>query len=489
MALWMYKGTGLDPDHKNIIDPAKWHDYINAWPHTPVNISASINGEELDIQLNSEDLDKPYSQYDYAFETSRNCFYFVRLTLKDDARGIVFFNLKRDILPDFPAVNFKSATLTQSTSISLSDGGIDIGPIISGQGTPQSVFEGGVWIAAICSDSGTLIRSGEHTIAMVYVEELSQAATYGAMMARLTSAVFTRPGASSSVTISIDGVTGAYVIPEQLVGELPAYVVDASLNTDYPGQTLPITGKIFSTYSDVNNLNPEKGINKSYSYLVSSTNPSKSLAIGNIACMVKLPEIGATSIQFICVISPASGVSVSMTVNGAIYDLTPTLKIGAVYTAEDAQTRNISAVGNLISGAVGAASAIASGGAAHIIASGTQIAGQTVATLASGRAYSIVGGNFPASCTLYDGSTSPLIFAGVALFRFDCKNSVAREMAVKLRGYSGNAFFSNVVLSSVGDRRPGYFRGDGFPVPYSPIFYEMLKSGVTVWPASGVGVL
>lgn len=489
MALWMYKGTGLDPDHKNIIDPAKWNNYINAWPHTPVNIPAPITGEELDIQLNTEDIDYPYSQYDYAFETSRNCFYFVRLTLKDDARGIVFFNLKRDILPDFPSVTFKSATLTQSTSISLSDGGIDIAPLISGQGTPQAVFEGGVWIAAICSDSGTLIRSGEHTIAMVYVEDLSRAATYGAMMARLTSAVFTRPGASSSVTISIDGVTGAYLIPEQLVGALPAYVVDAALNTDYPGQTLPITGKIFSTYSDINNLNPENGISKSFSYLVNSTNPSKSLAIGNLGCTVKLPEIGATAIQFICSITPASGVSVNMTVNGAIYDLTPTLKIGAVYTSEDAQTRTISAVGNLVSGAVGAASAMASGSPAHAISSGVGIAGQTVATLAGGRSYSIIGGNFPASCTLYSGTASPIIFAGVAIFRFDCKNTLAREMAVKLRGYSGNAFFSNATLSSVGDRRPGYFRGDGLPVPYNPIFYEMLKNGVTVWPESGVGVL
>ena len=489
MALWMYKGTGLDPDHKNIIDPAKWSNYINAWPHTPVNISAPIAGEELDIQLNAEDLDSPYSQYDYAFETSRNCFYFARLTRKDDARGIVFFNLTQDILPDFPAVTFKNSLLTQSTAISLSEGGIDIAPLISGQGTPRAVFEGGVWIAAVCTDSGTLVRSGEHTIAMAYVNDLSQAATYGAMMARLTSASFTRPGASSSVTLSIDGVTAAYIIPEQLVGELPAYVVDATLNTDYPGQTLPITGKIFSTYSDINNLNPEKGISKSFSYLVNSTDPSKSFAIGNLGCTVKLPEIGATAIQFLCVITPASGVSVNMTVNGAIYDLTPTLKIGAVYTAEDAQTRTISAAGNLVSGAVGAASAMASGNPSYAISSGIGIAGQTVATLAGGRAYSIIGGNFPASCTLYSGSASPLIFAGVALFRFDCKNTLAREMAVKLRGYSGNAFFSNVTLSSVGDRRPGYFRGEGLPVPYIPIFHEMLKNGVTVWPASGVGVL
>ena len=489
MALWMYKGTGLDSGHKNIIDPAKRGAYINTWPHTAANIRANIIGEELDIQLNEADLEAPYCQYDYAFETSTNCFYFVRLTRKDDNRGIVFFNLTRDILPDFPSVTFKSATLTQSTAISLSDGGIDIPPIISGQGTPQAVFEGGVWIAAICSDSGTLIRSGEHTIALVHVEDLGQVSTYGAMMARLTSASFTRPGASSSVTLSIDGVTGAYVIPERLVGDLPPNVVDAVLNTDYPGQTLPISGKIFSTFADGNNLNPENGINKSYSHLVSSTNPSKSLAIGNIACMVKLPEIGATSVQFICNITPSFGVSVSMTVNGAIYDLTPTLKIGAVYTAEDAQTRTISAAGNLISGAVGAASAIASGGAAHIIASGTQIAGQTVATLASGRAYSLAGGNFPASCTLYDGSTSPLLFAGVALFRFDCKNTVAREMAVKMRGYSGSSFFSEVRLASAGVRKPGYFSGQGLPVPYNALFEEMLANGVTVWPESGVGVL
>lgn len=494
--LTLYRGTGLDPGHKNIIDPAKRNDFFArlmvAGDYSDIEIAGELVAEDpFEISVRLTSLKFSSNEYDYAVIDQPGHGYFIEFVREDAQYDIAIYRATHDRISDLMAFNFRAVTLEQSTAIGAGTGGIDIPPILSGQSTPESVFRGDkVWLAAVCHDSGTIVRSGEHTVA--FFEATEDILFWGARMARLTSAVYKRPGETQDTTLTIDAVTACYVVPYELLKMTGENLVSATLYSDYPGVIGDgFPGFIFSAHIDTTSgMDPEAALTGVYTGSILATDPRYSFGIGNRSVFVKLPEIGTINYAVTAVVTPVGGVSVGLEVNGAFYDLTPSLKFSAIYTAEDAQTRAISAAGNLISGAVGAASAIASGGAAHIIASGTQIAGQTVATLASGRAYSFGGGGFPSSCYLYGGdSSAPILFSGVAIFRFNCQNSEARTNSAKLRGHSGYMYAGSLSLASKSPTAPGYFRGSGISVPHNEEAERMLRDGVTVWTSYGVGVL
>lgn len=486
--LKLYQSTGLDPAHKNIIDPSVRNDFFSKWASVDSTIDRAIfnDGEQICARVSKDTA----TRIDYAIVENGGTlyYYFCRLSRIDAYKGLAFFELTRDTLSDYAEISYKCAALTLSTTINADNGGIAIEPVINGFYRVSTPFSGGVAIIAEISDSGALLRGGEHSYVIVKNIPLDEATTVGAIIARTTSIQYTRPGDSDAVTLSVDGVRAVYVIPSALIPEkYPAGVVPAVISSDYPGASLGITDAVFaSPYLSLQNEFPEYVIRRTYKSAISNT-AGTVFFIGNKGLSVKIPDVGKVNYEVTFSATPAGGVSVSMSVNGVFYDLTPSLKLDAVYTNEDAQTRAIGAVGSLVSSAIGAGSAIASGGA-YAVTSGVSIAGQTVATIASGRAYSFTGGGFPASCTIYTGSDTPTIFPGFALIGFSCQNATAREYSLKTVGRSGSVFLSSLILSANG-KNPGYYKGTGTPTPYRDELAEILENGVTVWGANGVGVL
>ena len=486
MELLLFRETGLDPAHHNVIAHADFSAWVEA-RRTLATTKAYAMPPRTFFEVDT--LDVPaitaFRMYDYAIAIDGETMVGMFLDPVFSDGVISRYTATLDKWPGLAGVRFINFLCEQSTVFTDRDGALSIPFSPSGGYTISTPMTGPCWAVAFVSDSGTFARSGVHT----FIAVGPMASSYEAYATAVDLAKTTTVSVAGKV-YSVDAVSGAYVIPAGLlpaVGEWGDRVISSDITTDVPG-LLPYSGYFYTTGYDDGVTTPPAGIEKTISVTVGNSDYGHKRYFGNFSQLIELPERTFSAPTITTILTPAGGLSVRVILLGEEYDFSESLRVDAYYTGEDATTRAINAGSQLVA-SVGSVGLSAASGNPVAITGATISAGGSIArTLSEGRAYSYRGGGFRDACTVTDAnaaSPSTVLMPGFFLVRFSAINSADRYAELKRHGRIYPRVMNGAIDIPEGAHF-AFYRGNGELFPAAGWLSDALRDGMTLWDSAGV---